>query len=250
MTVLVERVDATAVVSLNRPERLNAIGGSLLKDLHAALTEAASDTDVRAIVLRGEGRAFCAGDDLHEFEAQAREPETHIAAIQQITRDLMLSDKIVIGAAHGYAVGGGFEWLLNSDLVVAADDLVAFFPEMRIGQFVTGAVTHLLPLAVGHQRAMELLVLGERQTAARLHALGLVNWVVPLDELRTKAMDVAAQVAERSAFSVAQLKRLLTTDLHQQIPRALDLEQRQTIDAIQGADAADGARRFRQRREI
>jgi enoyl-CoA hydratase/carnithine racemase len=248
MTVLVERVDTTAVVSLNRPERLNAIGGSLLKDLHAALTEAASDTDVRAIVLRGEGRAFCAGDDLHEFEAQAREPERHIAAIQQITRDLMLSDKIVIGAAHGYAVGGGFEWLLNCDLVVAADDLVAFFPEMAIGQFVTGAVTHLLPLAVGHQRAMELLVLGERQTAARLHALGLVNWVVPLGDVQTKAMGVAAEVAERSAPSIRQLKRLLTTDLHQQIPRALDLEQEQTIDAIQRADAAEGAQRFRQRR--
>jgi len=249
MTVLVERVDATAVVSLNRPERLNAIGGGLLEDLHAALAEAASDGDVRAIVLRGEGRAFCAGDDLREFEAQARDPEAHVAAIQQITRDLMLSDKIVIGAAHGYAVGGGFEWLLNCDLVVAADDLVAFFPELGIGQFVTGAVTHLLPLAVGYQRAMELLVLGERQTAAHLHALGLVNWVVPLDELRTRALDVAAQVAERSAFSTVQLKRLLTTGLHQQIPRALDLEQRQTVDAIQRADAAEGARRFRHRRE-
>ncbi len=87
----------------------------------------------------------------------------------------MFGPKLVIGAVHGYAVGGGLEWLLNCDLVVAADDLVAFFPEMQLGHFVTGGVTHLLPQAVGHQRAMELFVLGERQDAQALHRLGLVN---------------------------------------------------------------------------
>ena len=79
----------------------------------------------------------------------------------------MLNGKPVVGALHGYAVGGGFEWLLNCDLVVAADDLVAFFPEMAIGQFVTGAVTYLLPLAVGHQRAMELLLLASARAPRR-----------------------------------------------------------------------------------
>src|SRR3989304_5817573 len=83
------------------------------------------------------------------------------------------------GGAGGAGGGGGFEWMLNCDLVAAADDLVAFFPEMDWAQFVTGGVTHLLPLGVGYQRAMELFVLGERQSAVRLLELGLVNWVAP-----------------------------------------------------------------------
>ena len=123
-------------------------------------------------MLTGAGRAFCAGDDLKEF-AQQSASSASVAdtcdRIQQITRDIMFGSKLVIGAVHGFAVGGGFEWVLNCDMVVAADDLVAFFPEMALGHFVTGGVTHLLPQALGHQRAMELIVLGERLSGAALH---------------------------------------------------------------------------------
>ena len=113
---------------------------------------------------------------------------------------MMLADKVIVGAIHGYAVGGGFEWLCNCDMVVAADDLVAFFPEMEWAQFVTGAVTHLLPQAIGHQRAMRLMVPGERQTARDLEALGLVGWVVAREAMLPKALDVAGQVAARVAL--------------------------------------------------
>jgi enoyl-CoA hydratase/carnithine racemase len=98
---------------------------------------------------------------------------------------------VVIGAVHGYAVGGGFEWVLNCDMVVAADSLVCFFPEMALGHFVTGGVTHLLPQALGHQRTMELIVLGERQSAQRLHALGLVNRVVGAEVMLQEAVHLA-----------------------------------------------------------
>jgi len=100
--------------------------------------------------------------------------------------------KLVVGAAHGYAVGGGFEWALNCDLVVAADDLVAFSPEMALGHFVTGGVTHLLPLALGYQRTMELIVLGERQDARALLRLGLVNRVVSAEAMITRRIGAFA----------------------------------------------------------
>jgi enoyl-CoA hydratase/carnithine racemase len=245
--VSLERRDAVAIVTLDRPDRLNAISGALLADLHAALDEANRDEAVRAIVLTGAGRAFCAGDDLKEFADQALDPAAHIEAIQQITRDLMLNGKPVVGAVHGYAVGGGFEWLLNCDLVVAADDLVAFFPEMAIGQFVTGGVTYLLPLAVGHQRAMELLLLGERQSAERLLALGLVNRVVPRSELLSTAVALAAELAERNPWSVARLKRLVTSELQGQLVRALELEQAATIEAFGRPEARTAADAFRER---
>jgi enoyl-CoA hydratase/carnithine racemase len=249
-TALFERRGDVGIVTLNRPERLNAIGGMLLADLHAALGQAMADEAVGAVVLTGAGRAFCAGDDLKEFSQQTADPaatETHIRGIQQITRDLMFTDKAVVAAAQGYAVGGGFEWLLNCDLVVAADDLVAFFPEMDWAQFTTGGITHLLPLALGHQRAMELLLLGERQSAERLAALGLVNWVVPRTQCLDKAVAVAGAVAKKSRFSVGRLKRLMTQELGDGLARALRLEERITIESFARPEAAERVRKFAER---
>jgi enoyl-CoA hydratase/carnithine racemase len=248
---LYERRGSIGLVTLNRPERLNAISGELLADFSAALKESLAEPQTSVLVLTGAGRAFCSGDDLKEFDRQAASETTiraHIAAIQNITHLMLGSDKPIVGAVHGYAVGGGFEWLLNCDLVIAADDLVAFFPEMDWGQFVTGGVTHLLPLAVGYQRAMELLILGERQSAERLARLGLVNVVVPRAKLAAEAMAIAARVAEKSRCSVGRLKKLLNRDLGAQLWRAVELEQAATIEAFQRPDAAARVARFTKRK--
>lgn len=227
-------------VTLSRPDRLNAISTTLASDLHDALFAVSADPDIRVIVLSGEGRAFCAGDDLKEFDLQtASDAATvrHIEAIQRITRDLMFCDKLVVGAVHGFAVGGGFEWMLNCDLIVASEDLVAFFPETEWGQFPTGGVTHLLPQAIGYQQAMELLVLGERQTAQALLHRGLVNWVVRREDMMAKALEVAGIAAAKSPFSVSRLKRLLTRDISGGLGRALDLEETITIKAFKTPEA-------------
>jgi enoyl-CoA hydratase/carnithine racemase len=242
---------AVSVVTLNRPERLNAISGELLEDLHLALNQVNQDASTHAIVIAGEGRAFCAGDDLKEFDKQSESDASirqHIERIQRITRDLMFNDKPVIGAIHGFAVGGGFEWLLNCDLVVAADGLVCFFPEMEWGQFVTGGVTYLLPQAVGHQRAMELWLLGDRHTAQQLLALGVVNRVVAGDLLLETALGLAERVASRSRLSVSRLKRLVTRELSSTLAHSLDLEFDATIDAFKSPDAAQRVRAFAKRK--
>lgn len=209
-----QRDGAVSIVTLNRPERLNAIGLPLLRDLRAALQAAQADAETRAIVLTGAGRTFCAGADLKDQapDSAAGLGARMAEATQHITRAIMAGPKLVIGAVHGYAVGGGLEWLLNCDLVVASDELVAFFPEMQLGHFVTGGVTHLLPQALGHQRAMELLVLGERLSAERLLALGLVNRVVPRQQLLPTAMDLARTVAERAPLATRLLKQALVGD--------------------------------------
>lgn len=235
------------IVTLNRPERLNAISGALMIDLHAVLAAAQSDREARAIVLTGAGRAFCAGDDLKEFDAQAASAESiaeHVDRIQTITRDIMFGDKLVIGAAHGYAVGGGLEWLLNCDLVVAADDLVAFFPEMALGHFVTGGVTHLLPQAVGHQRAMELIVLGERHDAHALQRFGLVNRVVPREMMLPTARELAHTVASRSTGALARLKQALTGQGSGRLAAALDHEANAAAAMFADADTQRRVRGF------
>ncbi len=218
--------------------------------MHESLINAHADPATRAIVFTGAGRAFCAGDDLKEFAAQAQSAESiarTCEGIQQITRDLMFGPKLVVGAVHGYAVGGGFEWLLNCDLVVAADDLVAFFPEMALGHFVTGGVTHLLPQSIGYQRAMELMVLGERQDANALHRLGLVNRVVRATELMPRAMDVARQVAERSMLATSLLKRAVTSQLNGQLATALELEREAAVRCFASAETAQRIAAFAER---
>ncbi len=229
-----------SLVTLNRPQRLNAIGGHLLADLHRVLVQAQQDPDTRVIVLTGAGRAFCAGDDLKEFGEQTRSPESVARIcedIQQITRDLMFGPKLVVGAVHGWAVGGGFEWMLNCDIVVAAEDLVCFFPEMQLGHFVTGGVTHLLPQALGHQRAMELIVLGERLDAQRLLSLGLVNRVVAGGELMPVAMALAGQVAERSSFATGLLKKTMASQLSP-LSAALEAERQAAMSCFAHPDTA------------
>ena len=230
-----------SIVTLNRPERLNAIGLELLQDLHEALVAAQVDTESGAIVLTGAGRAFCAGDDLKEFAQQTASSAAVIDTcerIQQITRDIMFGPKLVIGAVHGFAVGGGFEWMLNCDMVVAAEDLVAFFPEMALGHFVTGGVTHLLPQALGYQRAMELIVLGERMDGAALHQLGLVNRVAPPGAVLATAMSLAHQVASRSRRATSQLKRVMTTQLGAQLIVALEHERQAAIACFADPETA------------
>ncbi len=236
-SVTIARDARIGIVELNRPERLNAISTALCEELHDALRAVADDDEVGVVVLCGAGRAFCAGDDLKEFAQQTASPAAtrrHIESIQQITRDLMFMDKLVIGAVQGYAVGGGFEWMLNCDMVVAAQDLVAFFPEMEWGQFVTGGVTHLLPQAIGYQR----------KNARDLLELGLVNQVVPVEEARASAMDVARRAASKSAFSTGALKRLLTRGLSGDLGRALDLEEEITIESFATAEARERSEKF------
>jgi enoyl-CoA hydratase/carnithine racemase len=247
---LYERQDQAGIVTLNRPERLNAISGALLADFAQALESGIAD-DSAVLVLTGAGKAFCSGDDLKEFDAQSESPaaiRSHIEAIQRITELMLGCDKPIVGAIHGYAVGGGFEWMLNCDIVVAADDLVAFFPEFDWAQFVTGGVTHLLPQAIGYQRAMELFLLGERQSAERLERLGLVNFVVPVDALQARAFAVAEQIAGKSRYSIAKLKTLLNKQLGQQLWSAVKLEQDITIEAFARREVGERVARFAARK--
>ncbi|MEJ8823162.1 enoyl-CoA hydratase/isomerase family protein [Variovorax humicola] len=240
-TVSLATQGAASLVTLDRPERLNAIGARLLEDLHLALVEAHADSNTRVIVLTGAGRAFCAGDDLKEFAEQAATSESVAAMgaqVQQITRDIIFGPKLVIGAVHGYAVGAGFEWVLNCDMVVAADDLVAFFPEMALGQFVTGGVTRLLPQLVGYQRAVELIVLGERLDASALQRLGLVNRVVPRDAMLSTALELAGQVADRSQMATLQLKKVMTSQMRAQLDAALGLEEQAAMACFSNPDTA------------
>ncbi|MEZ5926062.1 MAG: enoyl-CoA hydratase/isomerase family protein [Hyphomicrobiaceae bacterium] len=231
-TVLSDRdTSGIRTITLNRPERLNAMSVALIGDLTAALTEAGCDAATRVIILTGAGRAFCAGDDLKDHAHPKDEAAARVVVerIQQATRALSGNPKLVIGAINGWAVGGGFEWAINCDLSIWSETAKAFFPELEWGLFVTGGVTALLPAMVGLTKAREMLYLGEKYTAAELHELGLAWKVVSPDDLMPAARSVAARIATLPPQAVADMKRALDRSAHLNLESALQAETEATI---------------------
>ena len=218
-------------ITLNRPDRLNAMNRRLIDDVAVAFDDANADESTAAIIFTGAGRAFCAGDDrrehLHpENEAQAADL---VEAIQRATVAITFGAKPVVGAINGWAVGGGFEWAINCDFPIWAESARAFFPEVSLNLFVTGGVTSLLPALVGLNTAREMLFLGERYDAATLHRLGVAWRVVPDDQLIESAEQVARQLAALPPLSVRGMKRVLNETASSNIRTALDRETRATI---------------------
>jgi enoyl-CoA hydratase/carnithine racemase len=235
------------LITLNRPERLNAINVELITGLRDALAEANADGAVAAIVLRGAGKAFCSGDDLSDKTAVPSDPEEGmeiIDALQDVTRQILYGDKVVIGAIHGWAVGGGFEWVVNCDFSVWAEDAKAFCPEMRWGMSPTGGVTSLLGRVVGLHRARAILMLGDKLTAEELRDIGIAWRVVPEEQVLPEAMALAERIAGLPARAVRDLKRSLTGVFREELDRAIRLETESTVASVADPETFERIRAF------
>jgi len=245
--LVVERRGGVAVLRLNRPEARNALSPELMGAIGAALTEAEADPDVRAVVLTGTGdRAFCAGMDLRSF-AGGGLADLDPAAMAGFQRLLRGEAQVpVVGAANATAVAGGMELLLGCDLVVAAEGARFGLPEVQRGLFPAGGGTFLgtrIPLAV----ALEMTLTGDPIDAARAHALGLVNAVVPADEALPTALALAERIAGNGPLGVAatrELVRLAVADPARAWARVEELQ----AEVFASADAREGAQAFVERR--
>jgi len=230
---IISAIDGNGVrtITLNRPDRLNAMSRRLIDDVALAFDDANADAATRAILFTGAGRAFCAGDDRREHvhpetEAAARDL---VEAIQRATQAIVFGAKPVVGAINGWAVGGGFEWAINCDFPIWAESAKGFFPEVSLNLFVTGAVTSLLPALVGLNKAREMLFLGERYDAAALRDMGVAWRVVGDDRLMAEAHAVAARLSALPPLSVRAMKRVLNRSAASDLKAALRLETEATV---------------------
>jgi 2-(1,2-epoxy-1,2-dihydrophenyl)acetyl-CoA isomerase len=237
-----------AVITLNRPGRLNAVVPDLVERLCVALGQARRD-DVAAAVLTGAGRSFCAGHDLRQEHEPISEAEDRrrLHRIQDVTRLIRQAPFPVISAVHGYALGAGCEFALCCDLIVASTDATFGFPEVGVGLGVTGGISRLLPMTVGLAKAKELLLLGERFSAQQALEYGLVNWVVEQGQHLGFAMDLAAQLRARPRAALARAKHALDLGPEAGIEAAFETEIAAALALHSGADAQDAARAFRER---
>jgi enoyl-CoA hydratase len=207
--LLTEDLGPVRRVTLNRPKALNALNGELMDAIEEALDAAAADGSVSVLILRGAGRAFCAGYDLNE-DASAGEMDSaawHRALEHDTARMLKILDhpKPVIAQVHSYCLAGGTDLMLACDLCVAADDAYFGYVDVRFG---SGVVSMFLPWVVGVRKAKELLFTGEdRIPADEALRIGLVNRVVPRDELDAATLALANEIAKNEPFVVQTTKR-------------------------------------------
>jgi enoyl-CoA hydratase/carnithine racemase len=245
--VISKHEGAIAWITLNRPERLNAMNAALVDGLSAALAKAEADDAVRAVILHGAGRAFCSGDDLKDLEAQTAsvvEAEAWVDAIQNITLQIMKSKKIVIAAVHGWCVGGAVEWAVNCDFRIFADNARWFFPEVTWGLFVTGGVTALLTKQVGPQVAKELIILGEKHDAKKALEVGIAWKLVPEADLLDEARALALKIAERPAGAVADAKRAINEGFHSSLEAAMAIETEATASGFLSPETQARVKQF------
>lgn len=211
--------DGVMTLSLNRPDKLNAIDNDVARALVAAINTAAHDPAVRVLLLRGEGRAFCAGRDV-----SAPPTDDDLVLVQAVSSALVTLHKPVVAAVHGWSVGAGFEWMLNADVVLAAQGSRFKLPEASLGVFVTGGLTATLPASVGLARAKALMLLGEEFSAAQALAWGLVWQVVPDGDLQAVSQQVCARLAALQPEVAGTFKRVLNNIGLAQFQHAIELE--------------------------
>lgn len=217
--LLLERDGGVLTLTLNRPDKLNAIDNPLAEALLDALRSATTDPTVRAIRLRGHGRAFCAGRDV-----SAPPTDRDLDLVQAVSRSIVTHRCPVIAAVHGWTVGAGFEWMMNADIVVAATDTRFKLPEASLGVFVTGGLVATLPAAIGPMRAKALTLLGEAFDAPQALAWGLVYRCVPVDELDAVSLAAARQVADLKPEVATAFKRVLNQIGLDGFDRAIEAE--------------------------
>uniref|UniRef100_A0A831XHQ5 2-(1,2-epoxy-1,2-dihydrophenyl)acetyl-CoA isomerase n=1 Tax=Thermus islandicus TaxID=540988 RepID=A0A831XHQ5_9DEIN len=246
--VLKERQGSLLVLTLNRPERLNALTGELLDALHAALEEANGDPGVRALLLTGAGKAFSAGQDLLEFGEAKPDYEAHLRRYNRVVEALSSLEKPLVVAVNGAAAGAGMSLALWGDLRLAAKE-ASFTPAfVKIGLVPDSGMSFLLPRLVGLAKAQELLHLSPRLSAEEALALGLVHRVVPGEGLLEEALGLARTLAEGPTRAHALTKKLLLETYRLSLTEALALEAILQGEAGRTLDHEEGVRAFREKR--
>jgi 2-(1,2-epoxy-1,2-dihydrophenyl)acetyl-CoA isomerase len=243
--LLVGREGAVATISFNRPAALNAIDVPMAEAFLAATQDIARDTDIRAVLMRGEGRGFMAGGDLSLLSARPREGAAAlIGPMHEGIRLLAGINAPVIAQVHGFAAGAGFSLMMHADFVFAAQNAKFSFAYSSIGTSCDLGASWMLPRRVGMRRALEIAMLGETLDAASAEQAGLVNRVLPPESLANEAMLLAQRLAAGPTVAFGQLRRLLRDSLTCDLATQLNAEAAAFLTCAESTDFRTGIDAF------
>ena len=253
-TIKLEMAGRVCVLTLNRPDRLNALTVEVAMDFKAAVAEALA-IGARVIVLTGEGNAFCAGGDLREMQEIASKEGRLEAFFDEPLRILNEAILLIrqtpvpfIAAVNGVAAGGGCNLALACDLVIAAESAKFNQAFVKIGLVPDCGGTFILPRLVGWKRAAELMFTGDMITAQRAAEMGMINSVTPDSELRQRVMTLAERLAQAPTAAIAQMKKLLDASASNDWGSQLDMEREAQIEAGKTKDFVEGVSAFLEKR--
>jgi len=245
---------SVATVTMNRPDALNALSLQLTNDLGAGFKQAISD-GAKAVILTGNGRAFCSGGDLREMKAMWEKEgrieaflEDPLGALHEVIRLIRETPIPFIAAVNGVCAGAGTNFALACDMVVAAEDATFREAFVRIGLSPDCGGTFFLPRAVGEKIAAELFMTGDAVSAERALQIGMINRVVPVDDLADETAKLAAKVAAGPTGSIGRIKRMLNASFSNDLTAQLALEHECQIESGKSDDFREGVAAFFEKR--
>lgn len=237
----------TAWVYINRPEQRNALNKETLFELIDVFKVIDNDDNIRVAILTGNGKTFVGGADLKEMVDMNAFDYLEFGSIYaKLNKAIRENSKPVIGAANGHALGGGNVLIMSSDIIVAAESAKFALPEINLGIFGGAA---LMPGIVGRYRASELVLLGGAYTAQRAYEMGIVNRVVPLEQLIETVADIANKIKEKSPSAIKMAKKALSAGLLYDINTATDIQTPLMALLYSGNDQKEGMNSFFEKRK-
>lgn len=246
-TITFEKEDNVCILSLNRPERLNAMNNKMFEEIKDALDRVKDDAEIRACIITGAGRAFSSGGDFSFDQSQAGK-EIDLSQ-KELVLKLIKLNKPIIAAVNGLALGAGMNLALNCDLVYASDkaEFGTFFIKRAITPEMSS--TFLLPYIVGIHKAKELIFFGDRFSAHEAKNIGLINDVFPDDTFMSKVKELAKRLAKGPTLAIGLAKEAIHNLLMDQIVKALDNEAESLLKTFKSEDFAESLLSFMEKRE-
>lgn len=253
-SINVAEAEGIVTITLNRPDKLNALVGHMRRDLAEALEQAGSDRQVRVVIITGAGRGFCAGGDLERAaelmdQDDAEEFARLLGAARRVVTSIRNMTKPVIASINGIAAGAGCNLALACDLRIAARSATFTQSFVRIGFHPDWGGTYFLPRLVGANKACELFFLGEPVDAAEALRLGLVNWVVPDEGLIEETQRLAERLRDAPPIAIAAAKQAVYTSDHENLETMLRYEVEAQMRCFNSRDGKEGVRAFLEKRK-
>jgi enoyl-CoA hydratase len=249
-TLLLERRGRVALLTINRPAKLNALNIQTRAEGAAALDELREDESVRVVVITGAGeKAFVAGADIGEFEGRTAVSQRDVMTARSLFTAVDTFPKPVIAMVNGFCLGGGCELALSCDIRVASDRARFGQPEINLGIIPGGGGTQRLTRIVGEGKAMELILTGDMIDAQQAYTLGLVNAVFPAEELEAKTMEMANRIAEKSPVALRMAKEAVKTAARANLDEGLRREIDLFALTFSSQDKDEGVRAFLEKRK-
>ena len=248
--LIVEKEGEVALVTVNRPRVLNALKSEVLKELSEAFVHLNGDQGVRVIILTGSGKAFIAGADILEMKDFTSEQAREFATLGHMTMDaIQNSEKPVIAAINGFALGGGFELALACDIILASETAKLGVPEVNLGLIQGFGGTQRLPRLVGKALAKELIFTADAIDAKRAYEMGIVNRVFSPGELLPEAKKMAKKIAEKGPVALKLAKRAIDGGYNKELSRGCALEIDAFVECFTTSDGKEGMNAFLEKRK-